>query len=122
MAEHEYNNPVVLAFIECILHSTQSLSSMPGVKTSQNTFCRNHKKKLVKDLEKRVSPVDLFRDPKDNIMNDFEGISIPNKKNGTLKRSNSSSSKKARARWFLAYTLTNNPGVSFSLITGDLQY
>ncbi|KAI7889903.1 uncharacterized protein EV154DRAFT_538691 [Mucor mucedo] len=106
LAEHEYNNPVVLAFIECILHSTQSLNSMPDVKTSQNTFCSHHKKKLIMDLEKRISPEEASRDMKGS-----DATLIADTK--TKPCQTTSSAKRAKARWFLAYTLSNNPGVSF---------
>lgn len=82
---------------------------MPDVKTSHNTFCRNHKKKLIKDLEKRISSSEASKDV--NIKGS-DATLIPDIKVKPCKTISSNSVKRARARWFMAYTLTNNPGVS----------
>lgn len=95
MAEHEYNNPVVLAFVECILDSaniTISSSSM-DIKTN-NHLCKSHKKKINLtrgDLERTDSSL-MIKEKTAGINDDM-------------------ASKRARTRWFLAYTLVHNPVV-----------
>jgi hypothetical protein len=81
---------------------------MPDVKT--NRFCRNHKKKLVKDLETRIRITDFSA----SHTSDSDGTLVPGEKSRAFQNFSSGASKRASARWFLAYTLINNPGVSFS--------
>jgi hypothetical protein len=143
LADHEYNNPVVLAFIECILYSSQSLvgRNMPDVKVSssktKNRFCRSHQKRWLKssshsgasnskkDLEESVIDADIATfaaaTESSKVMNDSDGtiaVNVATTSDETEKLLNSSllASKRARSRWFLAYTLIHNPVVSFCLV------
>ncbi|CAO3657437.1 unnamed protein product [Mucor hiemalis] len=102
LAEHEYNNPVVLAFIECILDSTGHIHSSENTETHKKgtaRLCKSHQKKTnkkrvsknEKDIEKvdhSISLIDSLKDKKEH----KQGVS-----------------KRARTRWFLAYTLVHNP-------------
>ncbi|ORY95498.1 retinol binding protein receptor-domain-containing protein [Syncephalastrum racemosum] len=81
LAEHEYNNPVMLVFLECILHCLKERPHMGIIRQSSKSRCRRH-------LE----------------TNDTESHW-----DVTQGRSSSTLSQRARTRWFLAYTLIHNP-------------
>ncbi|KAI8364591.1 retinol binding protein receptor-domain-containing protein [Blakeslea trispora] len=92
LAEHEYNNPVVLVFVECLMPMIQWTSNP---KESRRKLCRAHKRKKVYHPE----------DEKDLeiVLHQQEELKTMNMQPFTNKR--------ARTRWFLAYTLIRNPGV-----------
>ncbi|KAI8095924.1 hypothetical protein BDF21DRAFT_435939 [Thamnidium elegans] len=107
LAEHEYNNPIVLTFVECIL--SEKLAALPAGK-----LCRLHSKKFMKDLETNAR----FEDEKlNNSNNTFlksdlkTDIYTSDMKEDDVKETILETvSKRARTRWFLAYTLIHNPG------------
>ncbi|GAA5806244.1 hypothetical protein HPULCUR_011775 [Helicostylum pulchrum] len=150
LAEHEYNNPIVLTFVECIL--SEKLAVMPT-----GCLCRSHSRKLMKDLEtnarfedvklnnsngsliKSDTNADIYtvgmkeEDRKETIvesntrlnfdiatanskMNDSNETMIEHASNEKEDESRTNTndlnaSKRARTRWFLAYTLIHNPGL-----------
>ncbi|KAG2230095.1 hypothetical protein INT48_004357 [Thamnidium elegans] len=149
LAEHEYNNPIVLTFVECIL--SEKLAALPAGK-----LCRLHSKKFMKDLEtnarfedeklnnsnntflKSDLKTDIYTsdmkedDVKETILetvskSNFNIATTNNKMNdsnetiiecASNKKTDKSktytkdlnASRRARTRWFLAYTLIHNPG------------
>ncbi|KAI9482757.1 MAG: hypothetical protein EXX96DRAFT_593861 [Benjaminiella poitrasii] len=106
LAEHVYNNPVVLVFVECLLSSRNynPLRFLPnkGNKLLIHRLCRKHKKQQQKQQQKqRVTHLEptsvvVIKDEKKNDALDQDPLV----------------KKRARTRWFLAYTLIQNPGVS----------
>ncbi|ORZ25465.1 retinol binding protein receptor-domain-containing protein [Absidia repens] len=80
-AENQFNNPVMLVFIGCILHLSVSK------KHPHKGLCRIHQMKIKLDVEKTVS----------------------HSHHQSTQRHTSLSSRRARNRWFLAVTLLNNP-------------
>ncbi|KAI8379961.1 retinol binding protein receptor-domain-containing protein [Choanephora cucurbitarum] len=86
LAEHEYNNPVVLVFVECLMHMIESRQQ----KESEKKLCRTHKRK-------NVHPDDDLLELHQEFLTD--------------KHTHHPPSPRARSRWFLAYTLIHNPGV-----------
>ncbi|CEG82986.1 hypothetical protein RMATCC62417_16970 [Rhizopus microsporus] len=102
LADHEYNNPIVLAFVECILdcirHSFQK-SLLP-----KYFIFGEHKRKLCGHHIK--SSHNLIKS--ENLKNNSTKDSIK-KISSDVKEEQTVSSRRARNRWFLAYTLVNNP-------------
>ncbi|CAO3577421.1 unnamed protein product [Absidia cylindrospora] len=85
-AENQFNNPVMLVFIGCILHLLVSK------KHPRRGLCRIHQMKIKLDVEKTASQPHYQ----------------------STQHHTSVSSRRARNRWFLAVTLHNNPLVRLS--------
>lgn len=82
LAEHEYNNPIALAFIGAL---TRKDVTRAGIKCS--LMCPKHQYKLKGDVE----------------------TSTGSQKMMTIETYKSKSQRQARTRWFLAVTLIHNP-------------
>lgn len=96
LAEHEYNNPVILVFVECLLDSVDTFTANRLLgRNLELKLCRSHLKKhrtmTKKDIECYAT------DTKDDAGNKKRVVS----------------QKRALTRWFLLYTLIRNPMVSF---------
>ncbi|KAI8887938.1 hypothetical protein K501DRAFT_291915 [Backusella circina FSU 941] len=91
LTEHEYNNPVVLFFIECIFDSVD-FTVNNNLQSQINSLCTRHRRKRNNEAERE----ELIWDQKES------GYVMDAKR------------KRARTRWFLAYTLIRNPRVSIS--------
>ncbi|KAL1935624.1 hypothetical protein VTP01DRAFT_4764 [Rhizomucor pusillus] len=93
--EHEYNNPGVLIFIECLLHciSTKQQQQQQSVVRAFKDYCNKHKHRM----QRQHQP-------------EFESPDISDEAVETLKfETYYRISQRARTRWFLAYTLIRNP-------------
>ncbi|KAF1805452.1 retinol binding protein receptor-domain-containing protein [Mucor lusitanicus] len=95
LAEHEYNNPVILVFVECLLDSVDTFTTNRLLgRNVELKLCRSHLKKHRTRTEK-----------------DIETLTASSEANVDAKKS-TVSSKRALTRWFLLYTLIRNPMVS----------
>ncbi|KAI9030733.1 hypothetical protein CLU79DRAFT_802363 [Phycomyces nitens] len=96
LAENEYNNPIMLVFIECILdHIPPPLSNS----TDTNTPCQKHS--ALSDSER--NEIELYEAS--------PGLATLLPVQPIYPRSAHWRQIRARTRWFLAYTLINNPMV-----------
>ncbi|RCH85469.1 hypothetical protein CU097_004546 [Rhizopus azygosporus] len=102
LADHEYNNPIVLAFIECILDCIRH--SFQKSLLSKYFIFGKHKRKLCGYHIK--SSHNLIKS--ENWKNSSTKDSIK-KISSDVKEEQIVSSRRARNRWFLVYTLVNNP-------------
>ncbi|KAL0141694.1 retinol binding protein receptor-domain-containing protein [Mucor lusitanicus] len=92
LAEHEYNNPVILVFVECLLDSVDTFTTNRLLgRNVELKLCRSHLKKHRTRTEK-----------------DIETLTASSEANVDAKKS-TVSSKRALTRWFLLYTLIRNP-------------
>ncbi|KAI8374147.1 retinol binding protein receptor-domain-containing protein [Radiomyces spectabilis] len=90
LAEHEYNNPIVLVFVECLLkHINQSRN------TRQLGRCRYH---MSRSDSEQAECVDVTHE---TLLKTQHAVPCRNAR-----------SQRARTRWNLALTLINNPMVS----------
>ncbi|KAI8991022.1 hypothetical protein BDF20DRAFT_949616 [Mycotypha africana] len=119
LAEHYYNNPVVLVFLECLLDSIDHsvVRKLLG-KDSKMRYCYSHKnikEKRKQDLERQCYT------PSKGIL--MPSSSATSKALG-VKGKDLTPNKRARFRWFLAYTMINNPGVGilYNSKTGIVLY
>ncbi|KAG0762358.1 hypothetical protein G6F29_000647 [Rhizopus arrhizus] len=113
LTDHEYNNPVVVVFVECILDCIEYSTEISQYH-SQGKPCRYHYKtynKALKGLESERNEENTVGIGKDILISSKDDCSII-KMDPEIKREKTLSSKRARNRWFLAYTLVNNPQVS----------
>lgn len=95
LAEHKYNNPVTLVFVECLLDSVKmSTTNRLLERNVKSQLCRLHLKKQHNLKEKDV---ECYSIDSKVIFKENQGNTL------TL------SSKRALTRWFLAYTLIRNP-------------
>ncbi|KAI7898275.1 retinol binding protein receptor-domain-containing protein [Cokeromyces recurvatus] len=100
LAEHTYNNPIVLVFIECLLSSNNyhPLYILPDKNYSQKQpsqrLCRKHNKKQQSTKQKESNIVVIIDDNEKFVLDDVK-----------LRK------RRAITRWFLAYTLIRNPGL-----------
>ncbi|KAI8983122.1 retinol binding protein receptor-domain-containing protein [Pilobolus umbonatus] len=104
LAEHNYNNPVMLSFVECLLMNI--------------TLAKKHKNDRLCSVHDRKRQ--LYGQCVENIGDSIEEAVISNDCPESLKSVidtneavglNRQASSKARIRWFLAYTLVHNPGL-----------
>ncbi|KAI9272432.1 hypothetical protein BY458DRAFT_533343 [Sporodiniella umbellata] len=106
LTDHEYNNPIVIVFIECIfecincsLHN--SVAEIEGfLYKDQKSLCETH----CVTNEEEINVIEKVKYPKR--INDKKQAPGHLDTLQCLQRS-----KRARTRWFLAYTLINNPQV-----------
>jgi hypothetical protein len=91
LVEHEYNNPITLFFIECIFDSV-NFTINNNLQSQINSLCIKHQRKRNSEIENEELSWDQCQKPSYFTMD--------------AKR------KRARTRWFLAYTLIRNPSVS----------
>ncbi|KAG1199175.1 hypothetical protein G6F70_005168 [Rhizopus microsporus] len=102
LTDHEYNNPIALTFIECILDCIQH-SFQKNVLSKYFIF-GEHKRKLcryhIKSSRNQIKS--------ENWKNGSTKDSIK-KISSDVKEEQIGLSRRARNRWFLAYTLVNNP-------------
>ncbi|KAG1511859.1 hypothetical protein G6F46_008842 [Rhizopus delemar] len=125
LTDHEYNNPVVVVFVECILDCIEH-STATGINQyhSQGKPCRYHYKtyysKALKGLESERNEENTVGIGKGLLISSKDDCSIV-KMDPEIKREKTLSSKRARNRWFLAYTLANNPQVSQSIFKRKLN-
>ncbi|KAL0096294.1 hypothetical protein J3Q64DRAFT_1855133 [Phycomyces blakesleeanus] len=97
LAENEYNNPIMLVFIECILHHLPPPLSNT---TNPDTPCRKHS--ALSDSERNeIGPV-CETSP-------AVATAIASPVRQVTTKSVYWRQVRARNRWFLAYTLINNP-------------
>ncbi|CAO0801108.1 unnamed protein product [Mucor circinelloides] len=93
LAEHEYNNPVVLVFVECLLDSMDILTANRLLgRNVELQLCRSHLKKHHRTMTEK----------------DIECYTTGSKTNADTNKG-AISSKRALTRWFLLYTLIRNP-------------
>ncbi|KAI7868010.1 hypothetical protein BDF14DRAFT_1874796 [Spinellus fusiger] len=101
VAENEYNNPIMLVFIECIIHHI-SPSTKRNVNTEKQRVCQKHSKAMgfqkEKDEQEFLHEAHPFS----------EVVTVPSLSHG-MQCQHSVRVKRAKTRWFLAYTLINNP-------------
>ncbi|OAD77614.1 hypothetical protein PHYBLDRAFT_164516 [Phycomyces blakesleeanus NRRL 1555(-)] len=103
LAENEYNNPIMLVFIECILHHLPPPLSNT---TNPDTPCRKHS--ALSDSERNeIGPV-CETSP-------AVATAIASPVRQVTTKSVYWRQVRARNRWFLAYTLINNPMLQKSL-------
>ncbi|KAL7328414.1 hypothetical protein PS15p_206690 [Mucor circinelloides] len=93
LAEHEYNNPVMLVFVECLLDSMDiSTTNRLLGRNVELQLCRSHLKKHHRTMTEQ----------------DIECYTTGSKANADINKG-VISSKRALTRWFLLYTLIRNP-------------
>ncbi|CAO3682963.1 unnamed protein product [Rhizopus stolonifer] len=114
LTDHEYNNPVVIAFVECILdcigYSIENNITTTGIfqNKNQEELCDIHRKNYHKNID--ATSKDLENGySQDNVSIDKNLLALTQDIYCLEKPRLALSSKRARNRWFLAYTLVNNP-------------
>ncbi|KAI8079105.1 uncharacterized protein B0P05DRAFT_579420 [Gilbertella persicaria] len=114
LAEHEYNNPVVLVFVECLLHCTSYLDQKQYSTKSNIRLCKKHQqyfsKRHAKEDEEEIFEITALKE--DMILN--KHALIDDAITSASQEMTSAPTKvlqRAKTRWFLAYTLIHNPGM-----------
>lgn len=116
LTDHEYNNPIVIAFAECILdcigYSIENNITTTDIfqNKNQEELCDIHRKNYHKNIDSTSKDLENGYS-QDNVSIDKNPLALAQDMYCLEKPRFALSSKRARNRWFLAYTLVNNPQV-----------
>ncbi|KAG1474399.1 hypothetical protein G6F56_000381 [Rhizopus delemar] len=114
LTDHEYNNPIVIAFAECILdcigYSIENNITTTDIfqNKNQEELCDIHRKNYHKNIDSTSKDLENGYS-QDNVSIDKNPLALAQDMYCLEKPRFALSSKRARNRWFLAYTLVNNP-------------